>query len=124
MFSWSHGLPAWVGFGVLIALGCGIKRWPGKWGLACWLAYGLHLFCDGISGGINWAYPLGQRPWGDYWFPPVWWVPLDIALILYCYFRFRVAPSWKKRRNRGGSALTARSGNPSEEAESLADESP
>lgn len=98
MYSWSHGLTAWLGFSLLVGIVITVKKWPKLWWLAASAAYALHLFCDAISGGINWAYPVADRLWGDYWFPPQWWVPLDVVLVLFCYFYFRAIPAMQKAR--------------------------
>ena len=64
------------------------------------LAYFLHLFCDAIAGGINWLSPVGDAFWGEYWFPVILWTPMDVVLVLTCYFLFRAIPGWKRARAR------------------------
>ena len=99
MTSWSHGLPCWAGLTaamILMALG---SRGKMSVALASVLsgAYLLHLFCDAISGGVNFFYPLGNWIWGDYWVDPIWWIPLDVICFLICYWMFRYIPLRKSR---------------------------
>jgi membrane-bound metal-dependent hydrolase YbcI (DUF457 family) len=91
MTSWSHGLPFWMAFSLtLIALAFSNRqRVPLKLAVLLSLGYFLHLICDAISGGINWLYPTGDWAWGAYWINPVYWVPLDIFLLLVLYALFR-----------------------------------
>ncbi len=101
MASWSHGLPCWALFSVLVLLlAVAASRGRGSIRLAGAMsaAYLLHLVCDGISGGVNFLGPVGDWYWGDYWVAPVWWVPLDVACLLTCYFMFRVIPGWRARQ--------------------------
>lgn len=100
MSSWSHGLPAWGAMSVLCLVAVPLSRGRWRWSLAVLgsLAYGLHLFCDAISGGINWLSPVGDAFWGDYWFPVVWWTPTDVVLVLGAYFVFRAIPKWREAR--------------------------
>ncbi len=98
MNSWSHGLPAWAAFTALaftVALASRGRVPP--WLAAVWsAAYLFHLFCDAISGGIDWLHPLGSFVWGDYWVSPIFWFPLDFILLLVLYFLFR----WVSLRQR------------------------
>lgn len=100
MTSWSHGLPFWLLFSVslLIASFLSKKRLSLALAATCSAAYLFHLFCDAISGGVNWLYPFGDLVWGDYWVDPVFWVPLDVLCVLTCYFLFRVLPRLRKAR--------------------------
>ena len=100
MSSWSHGLPFWSALTAGLILGSLLSRsrFTTRLALACSAAYLLHLFCDAISGGINWAYPVADRIWGAYWVDPLLWVPLDILCLLACYAIFRLIPLWKARR--------------------------
>ncbi len=106
--SWSHGLPFWLLLSSLILLSSTLPRslWNWRLALIAWLAYGLHLFCDGISGGINLLYPYRTLIWGDYWVPPIYWIPLDIVCVLTCYWMFRLKPLWQKRRKQKAAAHT------------------
>lgn len=101
MSSWSHGLPFWLAFTfAIIVIALTTKgRIAVKLALALSASYLLHLFCDAISGGVNFLYPFEDLILGDYWVPPIFWVPLDIACVLTCYFMFRVFPAIKARRH-------------------------
>jgi len=104
--SWSHGLPFWFLLSTVLLLLCAVvrQRWNGPLALCASAAYGLHLFCDGISGGINLLYPYRNLIWGDYWVPPVYWIPLDILCVLICYWIFRLRPLWQKRGKQKAAA--------------------
>jgi len=112
MESWSHGLPAWLGFSIIVfalaAFGCrrdARVTWPGRlarslsFPLAAALsaAYLFHLICDAISGGINWLYPVTDFFWGDYWIDLRLWIPIDVVLMLLAYYLFRIRGHWKAR---------------------------
>jgi len=102
MTSWSHGLPFWLGFSCLL-IGLAFwkrKAFPVRIAVLMSLGYLFHLFCDGISGGINWLYPFGTLEWGNYWVEPIYWVPLDIVLLLTVYAMFRI-PALRKAAARG-----------------------
>lgn len=62
MASWSHGLPAWLGFSVIIFTLAALRRNLVSYPLAAALsaAYLFHLICDAISGGINNLYLAGD----------------------------------------------------------------
>lgn len=100
MSSWSHGLAFWGLFTFLaIAAACFNKpRFPPKLAIAASLAYVFHMFCDGISGGVDLFRPFGSFVWGDYYVDPKFWVPLDIVLLLIFYFQLRVLPSYMKKQ--------------------------
>jgi len=102
MSSWSHGLLFWGVLTVILLLASLLsrRRMTIRLAIACSAAYLLHLFCDAISGGINWAYPVADRIWGAYWVDPILWVPLDILCLLACYAIFRLIPLWKKARHK------------------------
>ena len=104
--SWSHGLPFWFLLSSLLLLLCLVirNRWNWRLALASSAAYGLHLFCDAISGGINLLHPYRTLIWGDYWVPPMYWIPLDIVCVLTCYWMFRLKPLWQKRRKQKAAA--------------------
>lgn len=50
----------------------------------CWIAVLLHLLCDMLSGGLNPLAPFGH-PFGDYYLPPLYWLHLDLFLLLAAY---------------------------------------
>jgi len=100
MTSWSHGLPAWLGFTVLLFAASFVKKLRLRPSVVAMMsaAYLLHIFCDAISGGVNWLYPVRNLIWGEYWVGVVWWIPIDIVLLLTCYYHFRFKPMWAARR--------------------------
>lgn len=100
MTSWSHGLPFWLLFSVIFfsASHLSKERVPLALATFCSAAYLFHLFCDAVSGGVNWLYPFKNFVWGDYWVDPLFWVPLDVLCLLTCYFLFRVFPRLRKAR--------------------------
>ncbi|MGD7652810.1 MAG: metal-dependent hydrolase [Verrucomicrobiales bacterium] len=102
MTSWSHGLGCWLGLSVVVVAVCFLSRGKLSLRLAGVLsgAYLLHVFCDAISGGVNFLHPFGTWVWGGYWVHPVWWVPADVICLLSCYFMFRVIPNFRKLRER------------------------
>jgi hypothetical protein len=93
--SWSHGLPFWTALTLGLVLYAAIRRSERPlWTTAAWLsgAYLLHLVCDGISGGIAWAYPFGHQIVGARLVTYRWWIPLDIVCASITYFIFRGIP--------------------------------
>jgi len=94
--SWSHGLPFWVLFSiVVIALAFLFTKFTKlrimsvTVAIYCSLAYLFHLFCDGISGGINLLYPIKNYFWGMTLIPFPLWIPLDVLNIAIVYYLFR-----------------------------------
>ncbi|RYD23855.1 MAG: hypothetical protein EOP88_02600 [Verrucomicrobiaceae bacterium] len=100
MTSWSHGLPFWGGFTVVLLVFAMVKPrvLPVKLALLLSAAYLFHMVCDAISGGINWLYPVRTFVWGDYYVDPVWWIPLDVVCVLTVYVMFRLVPLRAKVR--------------------------
>ena len=107
--SWSHGLPAWLGFtGLAIATAWLRPNWLSwKWAVGMSIAYLSHLFGDAIAGGIAWAYPLNDSVIGAYYVPPSWWKPLDVACVVAAYVIFRVVP-WRAKIHRRAVELAER----------------
>lgn len=107
--SWSHGLPFWGGLTASLLVFAVIRPRLLPVRLAVFLsaAYLFHMICDAISGGINWLYPLDTFVWGDYYVDPLWWIPLDVVLVLVAYYMFRLAPLREKVRA-GNAAGTSR----------------
>lgn len=74
-------------------------RWmcrKGSWiavALACWVAYGLHLAADAISGGIAWLYPWRGESVGGYLIPSPHWIYYDAGFIILAWVMFRVLPA-------------------------------
>ena len=103
--SWSHGLPALLGFAAVLAVIWILRRKSEErlFFLLLAAAYELHLWCDLISGGIAWWYPFGSGVAGAYYISPKLWVPLDIACLLLVYFIYRAIPNfckWCERRKK------------------------
>lgn len=101
--SWSHSVPVWL----LLTAGLAAiaARWPRllprRLAVLLSFAYGLHLACDAISGGITWLAPFSAQIVGDYYVPPRWWIPLDFILILAAYLQLRAGPNlraWLRSR--------------------------
>jgi len=92
--SLSHGILFWFILTIALLLFAFLKRKMLPFYLAGWFsaAYLLHLFCDGISGGIAWLYPLRGDIVGRYYIQPIWWSPLDIICALLAYGMFRIIP--------------------------------
>lgn len=94
--SWSHGLPFWFTLSIVLII---LALLSGRFSrsrifrlsiaLFCSLAYLLHLFCDGISGGINLLYPVQDFFWGVTLIPFPLWIPLDVLNIAIVYILFR-----------------------------------
>jgi hypothetical protein len=103
--SWSHGLP-FVGILTgLLLLGCIPKASPLTIIRAAYLlfAYGLHLFCDAISGGIAWLYPFSGKVIGAAYIKPgLLWFAADFFLVIAAYVLLRLlpdlAPRWQNRK--------------------------
>lgn len=100
MISWSHGLPFCLAFSMIILIGSLIIRDRLSPQVAACMsaAYILHIGCDAISGGVDLLYPFGTWVLGYYWVDPMWWIPIDIVLILVAYMMFRILPGLKNRR--------------------------
>jgi hypothetical protein len=91
MNSWSHGLPFWGGF-TLVLVGFALAKprlLSPSFAAILSGAYLLHLICDAISGGIDWLHPLGTFVWGEYWVEPERWIPLDFLFLFALYAVFR-----------------------------------
>ncbi|MEM6884884.1 MAG: metal-dependent hydrolase [Verrucomicrobiota bacterium] len=100
--SWSHGVPALCAFCLVLVMIWLIRRHRSQILLFIMLgtAYGLHLFCDLISGGLAWQYPLGNHVVGDYYVSARWWVPLDVGSVVLTYLIYRAIPNFRKWRER------------------------
>ena len=98
--SWSHGVLFWAFLTIgLIAFRLARSR-PRAMYMALWLsgAYLFHMFCDAISGGVAWLYPLGGDIVGAYYIEPIWWIPLDVICCLFAYGLFRAIPGIRRSR--------------------------
>ncbi len=71
----------------------------------CWLAAGLHLAADAVSGGIAWKYPWGDDVIGRYWIQPQTWIWYDAFFIILTWFLVRVMPHLEARGIRKQSVM-------------------
>jgi membrane-bound metal-dependent hydrolase YbcI (DUF457 family) len=95
--SWTHGLPGWLGFVLLLMCLVYIKKLKLDPKLAAWMAsaYLFHLFCDMIAGGIAWLYPFHNSVIGMRLVPYQIWIPLDMCCGAIVYFVFRAIPKYR-----------------------------
>jgi len=83
-----------VALGVAVAIVLfllALKKVGARLGIWLVFAYGLHLVCDMVAGGIGWNYPFGRSVIGDFYVNPIWWVPIDAVCLLLLYFLNREA---------------------------------
>lgn len=108
MNSWSHGLPFWATFTVVLLLCSRKLKVPHGHRLAALMAFAyiFHMFCDALSGGIDWLRPFSSWIWGTYYVGPEWWVPIDIVLVITAYLLFRVFPVKRKHANSEEAPVT------------------
>jgi hypothetical protein len=67
----------------------------------CACAVAFHLLCDMIAGGINLLGPFGRLVVGKHYLPFRYWIPLDVAGILFLF----VTLSFNKRSGRARSLI-------------------
>ena len=106
--SWSHTVWFMAGL-VLLAAAAGSFFEKGKRLIiagVCWVAAGLHLAADAVSGGIAWNYPLTDQVIGRYWIPPQHWIWFDAFFILLAWFLVRVLPYLEARNMRSDSVVS------------------
>ncbi len=84
-----HSLWFPVGIAGILLVAMVAPAWRARWRTACLFLFGVaaHLFEDLISGGIPLWGP-GHGIVGAYYVAPVWWVPLDAAMLLIAWFVF------------------------------------
>lgn len=94
--SWSHGLPFWILFSLLLFTLALIARKVDRFNflsvavaIFCSMAYLFHLLVDAISGGINLFYPIQDYFWGITLIPFPLWIPIDVLNIAIVYYLFR-----------------------------------
>lgn len=102
----SHTVWAWLIFGALILILHGIVPKIAAPSLAalCICAYGGHIFCDLITGGVSLLYPLNSTVQGENYLPYWLWITCDGILILYLYVVYRWLPLRKRIRERSNAA--------------------
>lgn len=92
---WSHSLAAWGGFALVVWAVFLIRfRGRGFGGVAalCVLAYGAHLGCDAITGGIGLMQPFRPTVVGRHMLPFWAWTVSDVGFTLGAYFLYRWVP--------------------------------
>jgi hypothetical protein len=99
--SLSHTLWAWLAFAamVLVAGRAWRQRVSPQLRILCIAAYGLHLACDMISGGIALFYPLSPTIHGGHFISYLMWYVSDVLLFLHAWIVWRVLPRLRKRRS-------------------------
>ena len=99
--SWSHSVPCWLLLtaGIALVAARWPRRLPRRLAMLLSFAYGLHLACDGISGGITWLAPFSAQIIGDDYVSPRWWIPLDFILVLAAYLQLRAWPNLRAWRH-------------------------
>lgn len=106
--AFSHTVWAFVVCSVLVA----VLAWslPKVFSLPisflCIAAYGGHILCDAITGGVSLFYPLSTEVQGKNYLPYWLWITSDGLLVLYLYLVYRWLPLRRKLRKR--QALTSR----------------
>jgi hypothetical protein len=99
--SLSHTLWAWLAFAALVFIAG--QAWKARIGkrlqILCIAAYGLHLACDMISGGIALFYPVSPTIHGGHFISYLMWYVSDVLLFLYAWLVWRVLPRLRKRRS-------------------------
>jgi len=98
----SHTAWAWILFSALIIILRGImpKIAPPSLAVLCICAYGGHILCDLITGGVSLFYPLNSAVQGGNYLPYWLWITCDGILILYLYLVYRWLPLRKQIRER------------------------
>lgn len=100
--SWSHSVFALGGW-TLVFVGAALLGRGRTWRRAAWLAplaYAMHLFLDGISGGIAWLYPISSDVLSHRLVRYPYWFPIDAALALVAC----AVALWLRRRYWSGDS--------------------
>lgn len=100
--SWSHSLPALLTLSLVLFIVYKFGRVGMDMRLFAWMtgAYGFHLICDIISGGIAWLNPFSKMIVGVRLVPFIFWIPLDMVCVLAVYFLYRVIPDFQEIKAR------------------------
>jgi hypothetical protein len=90
---WSHSLAAWAGFAFVVCVTLLLRfRGHGPVAVLCILAYGLHLGCDAITGGIGLMQPFQDAVVGRHVLPFWAWTVSDVGFTVLAYFLYRGVP--------------------------------
>ena len=92
---WSHSLMAWGGFALLVLATLLLRfrgRGHGAVAALCVLAYGAHLGCDAVTGGIALMQPFADTITGRHMLPFWAWTVSDVGLTVLAYFLYRGVP--------------------------------
>lgn len=104
-YSLSHSLWAWIAF-AFVAAGASFcfRRIPKPIWALCIAAYGLHLACDAITGGVALFNPFSRTIHGGGLLPLWTWGASDALLLFYCYFTYRWLPLRRRLKARERAA--------------------
>jgi membrane-bound metal-dependent hydrolase YbcI (DUF457 family) len=107
----SHTVWALCLFAILIGVMAWFlpKTFSGPIALLCIIAYGGHLACDAITGGISALYPFSNDVQGRNYLPYWLWITSDGLLILYFYLVYRWLPLRRKMKERQAAPYHDRS---------------
>lgn len=85
---------AWLAFAAAVGVVCAHPRLRRHRTIAvlCIGAYGTHIFCDLITGGVPLFSPLVLGVYGGPYLPFWSWIVLDGALLVYVYLVYRWLP--------------------------------
>ncbi len=75
--------------------------------LLCIAAYGGHIACDAITGGVSLFYPYSHTVQGKNYLPYWLWITSDGLLVLYIYLVYRWLPLRRRFRERRTAAPLA-----------------
>ena len=73
--------------------------------VACWIALGLHLAADAVSGGIPWLYPKSDEVIGRYWIDLDYWMVSDAVFVLLTWWLIRRLPHLEARNIRRSQSV-------------------
>lgn len=92
--AFSHSMTAWAIFAVLVFGICLHRAALVKWkiGVICILAYGAHIYCDLITGGVGLYLPFNEKVVGNTYLPYWAWTVTDWLLMGYLYVIYRWLP--------------------------------
>jgi hypothetical protein len=104
--SWSHTV--WFMAGLLPVVGMLAALFEKgtrlRMAILMWVAAGLHLVADAVSGGIAWLYPWRLDVIGKAWISAEYWIAFDAFFILLTWFFIRVLPHLEARNIRAASS--------------------